>query len=76
MIYIYIPIHYNPASKGEKYANICFQYFIRSSDIQDEITVYYNEHGVVVTNYHSNVEELTKESFIVFLEDMISNYII
>lgn len=73
---IYIPIHYNPASKGEKYANICFQYFIRSSDIQDEITVYYNEHGVVVTNYHSNVEELTKESFIVFLEDMISNYII
>lgn len=72
---IYIPIHYHPAPKGEIYANITFEYSIRSAGLHESIMISYNEHGVIESTYHSSTKELSVEGIVVFLEDLISNYI-
>ena len=72
---LYIPINYNPAPKGEKYANITFDYNIRSSGRHGILKVKYNEQGVIVAEYQSSITILTPDVVIAFLEDMISDYI-
>jgi len=72
---IYIPINYNPAPKGEKYANITFEYSIRSAGLHEKMMIKYNEQGTIITNYHSAIKELSVDEVVSFLEDMISNYI-
>ena len=73
---IYIPINYHPATKGKKYANITFEYSIRSTGLHKSMMVEYNEQGVIVSNYRSSIKELSTEEIILFLEEMISNYIL
>ena len=70
-----IPINYNPAPKGENYANITFEYSIRSAGLHEIIMIKYNEQGTIITNYHSTIKELCVDEVVSVLEDMISNYI-
>lgn len=72
---IYIPINYNPASKGESYANITFEYLIRSNSLHEKIVIKYNEEGAIVSIYNGTTKELDVEVIVEFFEDMISNYI-
>lgn len=72
---IYIPINYHPAQKDEVYANITFEYSIRSIGLHESMMINYNDQGVIELTYHSSTRELSVEGILVFLEDMISNYI-
>jgi len=72
---IYTHIDFNPARKGKKYANITFDYSIRSTNSREHMMIEYNEQGVIVSNYKSSIKELGVEVIILFLEEMISNYI-
>ena len=72
---IYIPINYHPATKGKKYANITFEYSIRSTGLHKSMMIEYNEQGVIVSNYNSSVKELSVDELTLFIEEMISNYI-
>ena len=70
-----IPINYHPATKGKKYANITFEYSIRSTGLHKSMMIEYNEQGVIVSNYNSSVKELSVDELTLFIEEMISNYI-
>ena len=72
---IYISINFNPASKGEKYAHITFDYRIRSSEKRESVVIKYNDEGMVTTTYQSFSSLISIESIVQFLEDLISNYI-
>lgn len=72
---IYIAINFCPASKGEKYAHIEFKYRIRSSEKSESLVIAYNEQGIIITEYQSVISMFKTESIVLFLEDLISNYI-
>lgn len=72
---IYISINFNPAGKGEKYANITFDYNIRSNGKRAELKVGYNQRGIVECMYNNQVMTLSKNMIRAFLEEMITNYI-
>ena len=73
---IYISINYNPSSKGELYANITFDYSIRSSGIHESMKIKYNENCSIVTLYQSVLTELSVEIMMLYLENMILNYVV
>ena len=72
---IYISINFCPASKGEKYAHITFDYNIRSSGRSESLVIKYDDHGIVTTSYQSFTSIFGIECIVQFLEDLISNYI-
>ena len=72
---IYISINFHPASKGEKYAHITFDYSIRSSEKSESLLIKYDNHGLVTTKYQTVTTILDVECIVQFLEDLITNYI-
>lgn len=73
---IYIPINYHPATKGETYASITFEYYIRSKNLHEKLTINYNEQGAIVTGHRLSTIAMNIDGILMFLEEMISNYII
>lgn len=71
----YIPINYHPAIKGEEYAHISFEYDIRSSGKKGQLIVKYDEQGIIVSDYQSKISQFNTEIVIMYLEDMILDYI-
>lgn len=71
----YISINYNPASKGKKYANITFDYTIRSNQKRGEFLIEYNEEDVIVCSYNQEKSILSEARIMKFLEDLVLNYI-
>ena len=71
----YISIKYYPASKGRKYANITFEYRIRSNQKQGKFLIEYNEEEVIVCSYNQEKNILSEEEIMKFLDELVSNYI-
>jgi len=73
---IYIPIHYIPARKGEKYASISVEYFIRSNEKHEKMVIKYNNQGVIVIKYKGTENSISKEGVKSFIEDLIADYLL
>ncbi|MBQ7410503.1 MAG: protein kinase [Clostridia bacterium] len=71
----YISINYHPASKGKKYANITFDYRIRSNQKTGKLLIEYDEEEVIVCSYNQNENMLSEEEIMKFLEELVLNYI-
>ncbi len=72
---IYIFINYHPAPKGETYANITFEYNIRSKGIHRKLLVKYDDQGVATASYEGQKETLSVGVLVKFVEDLVTNYI-
>lgn len=73
---IYIPINYHPASNGTTYASITFEYRIRSKNIHEKLAISYNEQGAIVICHRLSTAVMSIDGILIFLERMISDYII
>ena len=72
---MYISINYNPAGRGEKYANITMDYHINSNQKSGSMRIKYNEKGIIVCEYNNNINMLSENQIINFFDNLIMDYI-
>ena len=71
---IYLSINYNPASNGEKFANITLDYIIKSNNQKDTIKFKYDSTQNLVVDYKDEIFLFNENKILDFFENFITNY--
>ena len=71
---IYLSINYNPASNGEKFANITLDYIIKSNNQKDTIKFKYDRTQNLVVDYKDEIFLFNENKILDFFENFITNY--
>lgn len=71
---IYLSINYNPPSKGEKYANITFNYTVHSSQKSKSIKIKYDADNNLLIELKHDTKTFNKKELTDFLDGLVINY--
>jgi Protein kinase domain. len=72
---IYFSINYNPASNGERYANISIDYTIHFNGKNETMKIKYDKDAFLVCEYNKNSSMFSEKNLLVFLDNLIMSYI-